>query len=293
MDLLKKILYIVPNVLAILGITLYFFILTFMNITGEIGILMILLLLFAVVSGLVAGGVNIYTLVHVCQNKEFNNNKKIVWVALIATLGMFASPIYAFKYIFKVKNFPLAVIIYSVIMGFLYILYIATMVFSNFSEDFLVSKQTGKTKDNLVEITINDNYEIKDVGEYDFYAIDEENNMLIGLFTYDKDSYEFLNAEDILYTQLNYFKETRDDYVFLKEYDELKSDDKTINSVSFKGKYNNSDNCTYKLTTIEFSSRDDYVVLAIQITLSEDFYEQEESLKEVIDSIKLLDKGKF
>ena len=246
-------------------------------------------------SVLITLGQIVYLMIHVIKNEKFSSNQKAVWLVLIYMLNVFSIPCYAYKYLLKDKNYKIKSTIYIILS----VVLISLTLFSYVSGIINIIKESSinversldqyVTKDGIVEISAHSGYIEKNVGQYDLYLRDEQTQITTGIFTYDLElpAYSGMQEEEIINTQVDYFKNTRKQFELYNDKKVNTLYDKTIAYLEYVGKTETSDECVYRFSTIKFNEKDNYIVFVIQVLLKEDYRKYSAELMDILNSAEL------
>ncbi len=150
-----------------------------------------------------------------------------------------------------------------------------------------IKTNTYTTKDNKVDFTFNEGFKQSDVGEYDLYVKDDEKQLIMGIFTYDLESYEENTAKEVLDNQTQYFLKTRNDMTLFKKELTKEYEDKKITTVEYSGKSADSSQCVYVFSVIEFNNLPNYVVYSTNVIVKEKYEQYIKEVKDIVKSAKL------
>ena len=151
----------------------------------NIKIFQTLILIFVFIGAISLWFAYIYSIVHVCKNNEFTQNKKIINLLLVLILSVFYTPIYYTRYVIKDKKWL------GILKTVLYVLTFSVAIIGSLISIFndLNTTQTAKyiTSDNIVSIELTDNFncETEDIGGYKLYCSSKFKNQSVGVFNYD------------------------------------------------------------------------------------------------------------
>lgn len=176
----------------------------------------------------------------------------------------------------------LYLIVISVILIPLIIVVILSIISSNKKEDINIKNASYLTSDERVIVTAKEDFKQKKVSDYDLY-LTKNDKQIIGFFTYNLNEYEEKSSKEILDKQVEYFKNTRKDLKLFKKEKVISMDDKNITKVEYIGKNNNSTECIYILSVIDFKEDNNYVLYSNEVLLHK-YYE--ENIGEMIDVLK-------
>ncbi|MBP3635237.1 MAG: hypothetical protein J6J17_02095 [Bacilli bacterium] len=149
-------------------------------------------------------------------------------------------------------------------------------------EEVELKKVEYITKDNRTSFSFYEDFSKKEVGEYDLYA-SKKNKQIIGVFTYNLNEYEENSSKEILENQIKYFLDTRKDMKLFKKETTIEMDDKIITKVEYSGKTDNSSDCVYIFSVIDFKADTNYVVYSNEVIIKDDY---ENNIGEMIDILK-------
>lgn len=138
------------------------------------------------------------------------------------------------------------------------------------------------TKDAKVDFTFKDGYKVVDKGEYDLYAKNDKKQIILAVFTYNLENYEEKTGKEILDAQVGYFLKTRNNMKVFKNEISKTYADKTITRIEYSGKSNDSSECVYVFSAIEFNNVPNYVVYVSQVLLKSDY---EKYIKEINNTL--------
>ena len=150
-----------------------------------------------------------------------------------------------------------------------------------------IKTNTYTTKDNKVDFTFNEGFKQSDVGEYDLYVKDDEKQLIMGIFTYDLESYEENTAKEVLDNQTQYYLKTRNDMTLFKKELTKEYEDKKITTVEYSGKSADSSQCVYVFSVIEFNNLPNYVVYSTNVIVKEKYEQYIKEVKDIVKSAKL------
>lgn len=145
------------------------------------------------------------------------------------------------------------------------------------------------TKDNRVDFKSTTKYNFKnnEVSDYDLYLKDDKNQLTTAVFAYDLSTLEENTGRDILNNQILYFLKTRDDMKVFKEEHVKKLEDKTVTTVEYSGKSENSSECIYRFSSVEFTGDLNYVLYITQVIIKDDYEKHIKEMKDIIETAKL------
>ena len=149
-----------------------------------------------------------------------------------------------------------------------------------------VRKVNYTTKDNRVVFTFNEDFIKKDVGDYDLYAT-KNDRQIFGLFTYNLNEYEENNSKEILDKQISYFLETRKNMKLYKKESKIEMDDKIITKIEYSGKSDESSDCVYIFSVIDFKADTNYVVYANEVIIENEYEKNIGEMTDILKSAKL------
>ena len=135
-----------------------------------------------------------------------------------------------------------------------------------------------KTKDDFATFKFKYGFIVKDVNDYDLYAID--NN-------YDITNYEQKTHLDFINKSVNDLKSSKDKF---EEYEKLKTEnlpDRVVTTVSYVGKSKNSSLCVYKFSLITFNDKPNNILYITEISIKDKYYKYKDELKEIVNSVKI------
>lgn len=139
-----------------------------------------------------------------------------------------------------------------------------------------------KTKDERVTFLAPEEFKQEDKGQYDLY-LNKNEKQIMGVFTYTLSDYEENSSKEILDKQINYFINSRKDMKLYKKETKIEDEEKTITRVEYAGKTDNSSDCVYIFSVIDFKNDTNYVVYVNQVIIKDSY---EENIKEMIDILK-------
>ncbi len=145
------------------------------------------------------------------------------------------------------------------------------------------------TKDNRVDFKTTTKYNFKnsDVSDYDLYIKDDKNQLTMAIFAYDLSTLEENSAKEILNNQISYFLKTRNDMKIFKEESTKKFEDKTITTIEYSGKSEDTSKCIYRFSSIEFTGDLNYVLYITQVIIKDDYEDNIKGMQDIIESAKL------
>ena len=162
---------------------------------------------------------------------------------------------------------------------------IASVINGN-KKEVEIKKVNYITKDNRVTFTFNETFTKKDVGEYDLY-VSKEDKQIFGAFTYNLNEYEEKSSKEILDKQINYFLTTRKNMKLFKKEIVTEFEDKKITRVEYTGKSNDSSDCIYVFSTIDFKADPNYVIYINEVIIKKNYEGQIGEMIDILESAKL------
>ena len=144
-----------------------------------------------------------------------------------------------------------------------------------------------KTKDDFATFKFKYGFIVKDVNDYDLYAIDNNRNLVVSVFNYDITNYEQKTHLDFINKSVNDLKSSKDKF---EEYEKLKTEnlpDRVVTTVSYVGKSKNSSLCVYKFSLITFNDKPNNILYITEISIKDKYYKYKDELKEIVDSVKI------
>ena len=164
----------------------------------------------------------------------------------------------------------------------LFVLLLVEIIPSNVEEEKEIKNTEFKTKDNRVTFTASEEFKQEEKGQYDLY-LNKDEKQIMGVFTYTLSDYEENSSKEILDKQINYFVSSRKDMKVYKKETKIEDDEKTITRVEYSGKTEDSSDCVYIFSVIDFKNDTNYVVYVNQVIIKDSY---EEKIKEMIDILK-------
>ncbi len=243
----------------------------------------------------------IFCLVHLYNNNKIEHNKKMIMYVVIFFLNMLFIPYYYHNYMVsgtsKEKRSNLT--LYLVILISFFSLSIVSLMYAvSINNEYKVElkrreKISGEVrtymaaKTGTYSLTFPVGFEKKDVSEYELYAINEKNNLIVGSFLYNTDDYEQKDANAILEKQVEYFKQNRKNIEVYKNKKETKYKDKAVLSIELSGNSDDSSSCIYRLNFIKFNGVDNKILYVLEIVLLNDYDKYDKEFKEIVKSASL------
>lgn len=181
-------------------------------------------------------------------------------------------------------NKKYVIIALSIILISLIIIFV--MNNKGYNKNEKIEKINYTTSDNRITITATEDFKKKNVSNYDLY-ITKDDKQVIGFFTYNLNEYEENNSKEILYKQIEYFKNTRKDFKIFKKERTIYLDDKKITKIEYSGINDNSSDCIYIFAVIDFKDDANYVLYSNEVVLNNDYEDNIDNLINIIKSAKL------
>lgn len=144
-----------------------------------------------------------------------------------------------------------------------------------------------KTKDEFATFKFKYGFNIKDVNDYDLYAIDNNRNLVVSVFNYDITNYEQKTHLDFINKSVNDLKSSKEKF---DEYEKLKTEnltDRVVTTVSYTGKSKNSSLCVYKFSLITFNDKPNNILYITEISIKDKYDIYKDELNEIVNSVKI------
>jgi len=281
-NILKQLFFTIPSTLIL---TIIFVIICGVCLTSITDNALLNCILILVISELIAFGQMVYLMIHTSKCEKFDLNKKIAWIIALYMLHIFVIPIYTYKYILEDKNFKIKSLIHIILSSFVILFTIICFIILIF-ESFIELPTKYKTKDGLVEVTVEGGYEIRDT-DYDLYLTNESKQLTTAFFTYDLSIYNY-TEDDILYYQISFFEKSRENFRLHKNVETIDLGNKKITYLEYLGTMEGYDESLYRFATVSFDEDESFILYAIQVIYPEAYDEYNDELFEILESAEML-----
>ena len=294
----NRILFLVPSIMIMLLLSLFPVFKILVNIKKienaylSIGSI-IYLFLFIVFSLTII--VEIIFLLNYLYKSDLSIVKKIIWTILLVFLNIFAIPFFYIKYISKTEKLFVSTIIYLIpILLFVGVFIVGINVYNNELEKQKIERKkiedeinVYSTKDGIVSFSFKHGYKIQEVGEYDLYVKNDEKNIVFSSFTYNTDKYEQKTQEDYINKAVTDIGNGKEKFDKVKEIETISDDIKTIKTVEYEGKTENSSLCIYKISAISYKSKPNFIVTVIEVVTKTNYEKYVREMTEILKSSKI------
>jgi len=294
----NKILFIIPSLLFMVLFSAFPIFKILVNIkkmeNSFISIGSIIYLFLVIVTCLVLL-VEIVYLLGFLYKSELSILKKILWTILLLVFNLFIIPYFYMKYVVKYNKVLVPTLIYLFAMAIL----LAVFFFgaNTYNKELEKQKKERKkiedeinvysTKDGIVSFSFKHGYKISEVGEYDLYVKNDEKNIILSAFTYNTDKYEQKSPDDYINKAVSDISSGKVSFDKLKDKETITEDNKTINTVEYVGKTDKSSLCVYKISTINYSGKDNFIVTVIEIVTKTNYEKYIREMTEILKSSKI------
>ncbi|MBR2712281.1 MAG: hypothetical protein IKE73_01080 [Bacilli bacterium] len=294
----NRILFIIPSLLFMVLFSAFPIFKILVNIKkiekSYLSIGSIIYLFLIIVTSLVLL-VEIVYLLGFLYKSELSIFKKILWTILLLVFNIFIIPYFYMKYVVKYNKVLVPTLIYLFAMAIL----LAVFFFgaNTYKKDLEKQKIERKkiedeinvysTKDGIVSFSFKHGYKISEVGEYDLYVKNDEKNIILSAFTYNTDKYEQKSPDDYINKAVSDISSGKVSFDKLKDKETITEDNKTINTVEYVGKTDKSSLCVYKISTINYSGKDNFIVTVIEIVTKKNYEKYIREMTEILKSSKI------
>ena len=256
----------------------------------------LLIMIFAAIIDIV---LIIYFIRYVIKNDV---RKKPLWVLLILLFNIFIIPFFYMKNVKKEKHlvfntllYILPILLYIGVFG--YGTYVYNDLYNQKLEEKRIIEETRNyyvTKDTKTTFTFGYGYNMKDVGEYDLYVINNDKSIVFSVFTYNTIDYEQRTPDEYLNKGIEDLKVGKKNFVEFSKKKEIKEENYLITTVSYEGeaevktknKVSTSD-CIYKLSVITFDSDPNYLVYVIEVVTKANYNTYKKELTDILKSVSV------
>lgn len=233
-------------------------------------------------------------------NYIFNSNdihifKKILLIFILLIFNILVIPYIYMKYVLKENNlihksllYIIPVILFSVVLLFGIHIYNNDMKEIKEERKRIEEERNDyKTKDGIASFTFRHGYKVSEVGEYDLYVINKTKNIIFSSFTYDLEKYEQKNPDDYINREITTLSQNKEKFEKLKDKETITKDDLNITTIEYVGKTSESSLCVYKISTITFNSKPNYLVEVVEIVTYNNYELYGKELTEILESAKI------
>ena len=294
----NKILFIIPSLLFMVLFSAFPIFKILVNIkkmeNSFISIGSIIYLFLVIVTSLVLL-VEIVYLLGFLYKSELSIFKKILWTILLLVFNIFIIPYFYMKYDVKYNKVLVPTLIYLFAMAILLaVFFFGANTYKKELEKQKIERKkiedeinVYSTKDGIVSFSFKHGYKISEVGEYDLYVKNDEKNIILSAFTYNTDKYEQKTPDDYINKAVSDISSGKASFDKLKDKETITEDNKTINTVEYVGKTDKSSLCVYKISTINYSGKDNFIVTVIEIVTKTNYEKYIREMTEILKSSKI------
>lgn len=294
----NKILFIIPSLLFMVLFSAFPIFKILVNIkkmeNSFISIGSIIYLFLVIVTSLVLL-VEIVYLLGFLYKSELSIFKKILWTILLLVFNIFIIPYFYMKYVVKYNKVLVPTLIYLFAMAILLaVFFFGANTYKKELEKQKIERKkiedeinVYSTKDGIVSFSFKHGYKISEVGEYDLYVKNDEKNIILSAFTYNTDKYEQKSPDDYINKAVSDISSGKVSFDKLKDKETITEDNKTINTVEYVGKTDKSSLCVYKISTINYSGKDNFIVTVIEIVTKTNYEKYIREMTEILKSSKI------
>lgn len=236
----------------------------------------------------------IYLISYLWTKMKINVVTKMIWTFILLSLNVVVIPYFYMRFVTGEKKIILKSMLYLIpIVVFLGIFMFGYNTYTDKMNKLIIkrkkieeTKNIYKTKDNITSFTFGYGYKQENVGEYDLYVKNKSKNIIFTAYTYETFQYEQKTSDDFLNKGIKDISAGKEVFELYNDKQIIEEDDKVISTIEYRGKTKESSMCIYKISTITFKNRNEYLVYIVEVITDYNYDLYKKELTNILKTAK-------